>query len=54
MLPFSVAYDPNAKGDEMCNDDKALGIKGGKLDKETVVRYTYSVKWIVSRACIHF
>jgi hypothetical protein len=47
MFCFSVAYDANAKGDLMCGNEQVMGIKGGKLEKETTVRYTFSVKWQV-------
>lgn len=43
--PRSVAFDEKATGEEMCNNENPLGIKGGKLEKPTSVRYTYSVKW---------
>jgi hypothetical protein len=42
-----VAFDEKATGEEMCNNENPLGIKGGKLEKPTSVRYTYSVKWQV-------
>jgi len=44
-----VKYDANANGEAMCNDDQPMGVKVGKIESDELkIRYTYSVKWVVS------
>lgn len=49
ITPRSVGYDPNAQGEAMCSDLTPMGVVGGRLEKETTIRYTYSVKWVEDR-----
>lgn len=43
--PKSVAFDPQATGENICSGSTPMGVKAGTLDKEVKIRYTYSVKW---------